>query len=227
MTDAEREVRTEVSEAQTGTDGPEAPPPAAGGEPAGGRRRLTLVTVAAVVFALLAVGLAFVAVSLERELSDERSGRTAQADDRRQVEQVAGRFSEALLTYDHEDLEGARQRVLELSTGRFRSEYESAFAGLVEMIETTEARARATVRDVFVAGPEGDTARAVTVVDSAVEGVAGPRRVLDTYIRLDLVKRDGEWLVDGVTSLNFTGAGPGEGPPVPEPPPGAEGDDGG
>jgi Mce-associated membrane protein len=218
---------TGVSEPEIDVGPTGAAPGPGTGEPATGGRRLTVITAVAVVFALLAVGLAFVAVSLERELSDERSGRAERAEDRRQVEQVAGRFSEALLTYDHEDLEGARERVLELSTGRFRSEYESAFAGLEAMIETTEARARATVRDVFVSGPDGETAQAITVVDSAVEGVAGPRRVLDTYIRLELVKRDGRWLVDGVTSLNFTGTGPGDGPPVPDPTPGAEGGDGG
>ena len=49
-------------------------------------------------------------------------------------------------------------------------------------------------------------ATVVTVVDLAADGPSGPRTVADTYLRLSLVRVDGEWRVDGVTSLNFAQA---------------------
>ena len=113
--------------------------------------------------------------------------------------------------------------MLDLSTARFRREYDEAFGGLTELIESTESTAIATVESVFVGDVDATTAEAITVVDAAVEGTAGQRSVADSYVRLDLVKVDEVWRVDGVTSLNFTaadGAVPGA-----TPAPGGEGEE--
>jgi hypothetical protein len=151
----------------------------------------------AVLFAALAIFLAFVATSLRGQLDDER-------DVRADVEDVAGRFSEALLTYKFGDLDTTKDHVLGLSTGEFATEYEAAFPGLASLITQSQSSATATVKDVFVSRIEGDRATAITVVDAVGTGAGGPRTQPDSYVRLDLVRTSGGWKVDGVTSLNFT-----------------------
>lgn len=177
--------------------GPEPAPPHPAGAPA--PRRLPVATVLAVLFAAVAVFLAFVATSLQGELDDER-------EERRAVGRVAGTFSEAILTFDVDDLDATRERVLELATGDFAREFEEGFAGLAELVQTASSSARATVDDVFVGEIDGGEASAITVVDLVADGPSGPRSVADTYLRLSLVRVDGEWRVDGVTSLNFAQA---------------------
>ena len=163
------------------------------------RRRFPLAAVLAVLFALAAILLAFVATSLNGELEDERAARRGVAD-------VAGRFSEAILTFDADDLEATKERVLSLSTGDFADEFEASFEGLAELVQTASSSARATVDDVFVGDVADGEATVITVVDLTADGPSGPRTVADTYLRLSLVRVDGEWRVDGVTSLNFAQA---------------------
>ena len=160
------------------------------------RRRRRLVIACAALFGL-SVGLAVLAAVLASRLSEER----ARHDE---VEEVAGRFAEALLTYDFDKLEESKKRVLDLSTGTFRKEYERAFAGGLEVLyQETKARSKGTVTDVFVGSVEGDTATAIVVADAVAEGTSGTRRRVDSYIQLALVRVGGTWRVDGVTSLNF------------------------
>lgn len=181
---------------------PAGEPPAPDADTVAPRRRFPLAAVLAVLFAAAAVLLAFVATSLKSELDDERA-------DRRAVAGVAGSFSEAILTFDGDDLEATKERVLGLSTGGFAEEFEASFAGLAELVQTASSSARATVDDVFVGDIDGGQATAITVVDLAADGPAGPRTVADTYLRLSLVRVDGDWKVDGVTSLNFAQASAG------------------
>lgn len=168
-------------------------------EAAPARRRFPLAAVLAVLFALAAVLLAFVATSLKGELDDERGAR-------RDVAGVAGSFSEAILTFEAGDLEATKERVLDLSTGDFADEFEASFGGLAELVETASSSARATVKDVYVGEIDDGEATAITVVDLTADGPSGPRTVADTYLRLSLVRVEGAWRVDGVTSLNFAQA---------------------
>lgn len=164
--------------------------------PAAASRPRRWASAAAVAFFLLSVVLAALAVSLKSSLDDERG-------DRRAVEQVSGRFATALLTYDYKRLDDAKERVLALATGTFRSEYERAFSGLDAFLKETQASSTATVTDVFVGALDEDRATSIVVVDAVVRGTSGTRRAAASYIQLDLVKVSGGWRVDGVTNLNF------------------------
>lgn len=168
-----------------------------GGAGDGDRRtRRRLVAACAALF-VLSVALAVLAALLASKLESERNRHDA-------VEEVAGRFATALLTYDHEHLDEAKQRVLALSTGKFRREYEQAFtAGLDVLIRETKATSSGTVTDVFVGGVEQDTASAIVVANAVSEGTTGTRRSVASYIQLELVRVSGAWRVDGVTNLNF------------------------
>ena len=93
--------------------------PAAGGAeppedylaPEASRRPLVLLAVALLV---VATALGAMAATLYARLQAERS-------DREDVAEVSGRFGEALLSYDFNDLPAAKRRVLADATGRFRS----------------------------------------------------------------------------------------------------------
>ena len=217
------------------TDHPEAPeetppvedaaePEAVGAEPVAGgaepaedylapearRRPLVLLAVALLV---VATALGAMAATLYSRLQAERS-------DREDVAEVSGRFGEALLSYDFNDLPAAKRRVLADATGRFRSEYERAFTGGLDvLLRETQARSRGTVLDVFVSEIEDDNAKAIAVVTAQAEGIGGRRQAADSYIQLDLVKVKGEWKVDGVTNLNFGQAAPGASTPPSAPAP--------
>lgn len=165
-------------------------PSSASGRPRG-------LVIACVVLFVLSVGLGILTAVLASKLDREVATRN-------DVEETAGRFATALLTYDHEDLDRAKQAVLDLSTGTFRREYEQAFnGGLDVLIRETKATSEGTVTDVFVSDVEEDTAGAIVVANVRVTGTAGERRGASSYIQLELVRVAGRWRVDGVTNLNF------------------------
>lgn len=170
-------------------------PPSDDAAPGSGSRRGLVIL--CVVFGLAALGFAIVAAVATAKLDDERG-------DREKVEEVSGAFASALLTYDYQDLEGAKKRVLELSTGKFKAEYEKAFdGGLDQLFRATQARSAGTVTDVFVGPIEDDSVTTIAVVDAVARGTAGGRRLLSSYIELQLVKVGGRWKVDGVSNLNL------------------------
>lgn len=176
-------------------ESPAAPPESpAAPAPRPARSRAVPVAVALVV---VSTALAVLAAVLAARVDADRQER----DD---VRRVAGRFAEALLTYDFEHLDEAKERVLALSTGNFRQEYEQAFeGGLDTLLRETQARSQATVTDIFVGEVEDGATSAIVVADARAEGSAGTRRTVSSYIRLELVKVEGRWRVDGVTNLNF------------------------
>lgn len=160
------------------------------------KRRRAVLAILCALLAIVAVVLGVTAVSLRSELDDERN-------DRREVAEVAGAFSEAILSYDFEDLDATKARVLDLATGDFADDFQQSFEGLSALVEAVKGQATATVQDVFVGDVGDGEATVITVVDLAATGASGDRTVPDSYIRLSLVRVDGAWKVDGLTSLNF------------------------
>jgi Mce-associated membrane protein len=147
---------------------------------------------------------AVVATVQRQELAEER-------DDRKEIERVSGELATALLTYDFEDLDASRDRVLARSTGKFRKEYEDAFeSGLRTLLTETKATSRGTVTDIYVSEISDSTASTIVVANAVADGTAGRRASLSSYIQLDLVEVGGRWRVDGVTNLTF-GQGSGGG----------------
>jgi hypothetical protein len=143
------------------------------------------------------VGLALVAASQRATLAEER-------DDRKEIERVSGELATALLTYDYEDLEASRDRVLSRATGKFRKEYESAFeSGLKTLLTETKATSKGTVTDIYLSDIQDSTASTIVVANAVADGTAGRRASLASYIQLDLVEVEGRWRVDGVTNLTF------------------------
>src|SRR5690606_22552167 len=64
----------------------------------------------------------------------------------------------------------------------------------------------ATIREVFVSRSTGDTARAVVIADTEIVSAAGSRATVGTYLDISLVRLDGRWQVDDVTSVANAGS---------------------
>lgn len=136
------------------------------------------------------------------------------SDEPTELRRAAGRFGEALVTYDFHEPEAHRDGVLDLATGSFRQDYEDAFdRGLGEIITQVQAVSRGSVNDVYVTSVDDDQAQAIVSLDIEVSGTSGERTLLDQYVLLTLVRVGGEWKVDQVTDLSFPASGSG-GPPV-------------
>lgn len=123
-------------------------------------------------------------------------------NDRKSVAARAEEFGQALLSYDHADLQAARHRVLAMSSDDFAKTYDVAFTGGLESVITKlKADATATARTVYVNDIDGDNARAVVVMDSEVHSTAGTRRVLGSYLDMKLARHRGQWKVTEVNSV--------------------------
>lgn len=156
---------------------------------------VALAVLAAVFFASTVL-LAVVAADLKADKDDL-------ADGRRDVAEIAGRFVEALLSYDHEDPEGFRSRVLELTAPPFSEQFREAVDALEEDFELTESVSVPTIDDVFVAEVEADAATAIVVYDRVLDGTAGRRTESNLYVRLGMIRQDDGWRVNDVLNLNL------------------------
>jgi Mce-associated membrane protein len=121
---------------------------------------------------------------------------------RREIASAASAFGEALLSYDFNDLNAARTRVLALATESFGQQYTTAFTGGLDIaITKLQATSKATVDSVYISDAIGDTAKAVVTLDSEVHSTAGIRRTVGSYLDLTLKRENGVWKVDTVTSV--------------------------
>ena len=74
--------------------------------------------------------------------------------DRAAAEQVASRMASALVNFDYTNLNGSKNRVLDLATGKFKNEYDQAFKGGLDVLLTqTKAKSTGVVKNVFLDGP--------------------------------------------------------------------------
>lgn len=161
--------------------------------PGGTGPRLAFAVGLAVLFALTSVVLAVL-------LASDDGGE----DGLEELRAAAGRFGEALVTYDFNDPDAHREAVLGLSSGSFRREYEDAFdQGLGQIITQVQAVSTGSVNEVFLSSVDEDQAQAVVSLDIAVSGTSGERTLADQYVLLTLIRLDDGWRVDQVTDLSF------------------------
>ncbi|MEU9021290.1 hypothetical protein [Actinomadura sp. NPDC048394] len=206
-TDAEETESEETDAEETGSEESkaeetEADEAAAPEGRAGRRGRIAGLLTGQVAARLLVVAVliaSIVTAGLQWHRADKADTRE---DVRRQVGDSAGRFGQALLSYDHTRLQAARNRVLSLASDDFAKTYDQAFTGGLEGIITKlKADASATVRTVYIGDVDGSNARAVVVMDSEVHSTAGTRSVLGSYLDMKLARSHGTWKVTEVTSI--------------------------
>ena len=171
--------------------------------PAPPRRRspgFVVAAVLAVIFFASTVLLGVVAAGLKTDKDELEDGRAQVAD-------VAGRFVSALLSYDHRDPGGFRQRVLAFTAPPFSEQFEQAADDLEATFEGLDAVSTPTIKEVFVAEVADGTATAIVVYDRVLDGVSGQRAEANLYVRLGLVERDDGWRVNDVINLNLAFSG--------------------
>ena len=172
-------------------------------------------------FASLAAALGIAALVAVAVLQTIRvADRDEQLDERRAVAAAAGAVAEAILSYDYTDTEGSLERLHEHIGGEFEEVYDETFRAVqVPLITQLEAVATAVVNDTYVTEVDGDTAKAIVLVDQTVQSTAGLRTLTGTFLQMELVKRDGRWIVEEIplriSSRNETVTGD---PIVPEDP---------
>ncbi len=174
-------------------------PPAVDDAPPAGRRRSPGFVVAAglaLVFFASTVLLAVVAAGLKADKDELVDGRAEVAD-------VAGRFVDALLSYDHRDPQGFRDRVLAFTAPPFSEQFEAAVDALAESIVATEQVSTPTVEEVFVTEVEDGTATAIVSFSRVIESTAGEREENGLYVELGLIEREDGWRVNDVANLNL------------------------
>ena len=122
------------------------------------------------------------------------------------VREAAADFATGMMTYDHEDLDGLRQRVADGATDAFAEVVGTTLDdGLADRITGLGASSTATVDRVLVDTATATTAHAVVVLDVTITSDEGARELTDAYVELTMVRQDGRWLVDDLTRLAAAG----------------------
>lgn len=176
----------------------EVSPPTVDDAPPARRRSpgFVVAAVLAVVFFASTVLLAVVAAGLKAD-KDEL------ADGRAEVAEAAGRFVDALLSYDHRDLEGFRASAVALTAPPFSEQFEAAVDALADSIVATEQVSTPTIEEVFVTEVEDGTATAIVSFSRVIESTAGEREENGLYVELGLIEREDGWRVNDVANLNL------------------------
>ena len=115
--------------------------------------------------------------------------------------------AEATLSYGYETLESDRDAAAKFLTPKYRSEYITTFDLVKEPAQQTKAKVEAeTLASSTMVDTEGnrgpDKVRVLLFVDQTTVSTANsgePTRALNR-VRFDMVKVDGTWLVDHITS---------------------------
>ena len=114
---------------------------------------------------------------------------------------MASDFTTAVLSYDHRNLSGSVDAVVALSTPDWGREYENAwFQEQQPIVEATRAVAEVAVDDVLLGDASDGVLPAVVTFNATIDSEVGTRNLTGSYLRLDLMKVDGDWRVDDMAS---------------------------
>lgn len=168
----------------------EAPPTTAARKPR--PRPVVAVLSGALVLALVFAGWLGLKVRSDNDLQDAR----------RAVVAAANGYAVDLTTYNHTRLEADFQKVLDNSTGNFKSEYTAASASLRELIAKFKATATGKVLDSAVLSSDENKAVVLLFVDQTVSNSNSREpRVDRSRMKMGLEKRDGRWLISALDLL--------------------------
>jgi len=154
----------------------------------------------ALVGALVAAGLFFGLWLTARSTSPEEVDEALSAEEP-DARDTAQEVIELLINLDAENVEESGERVLELSTGNFRDDYEELLPGLGPAFEEAGASASGEILE----GPDitftaSDEAAAIARVAQTTT-VDGNERSVGFTVRLTLVKDDAGWKADAFELL--------------------------
>jgi hypothetical protein len=163
-----------------------------------GARWLLVVGGLAIVFGLLASVMTASYIRL-------RADKDAASKDRTAVATVAARAAEAMTAIDaNGDNQAEADVVHQLGTGPFIEQYDQAIPAtrkLLVALKVKSERGQITPNGVYVGDIESDQAQVIVVIDLVIVGDI-TKVVPNQYLRVHLVKLNGEWKIDNVNVVN-------------------------
>jgi hypothetical protein len=168
-----------------------------------GRRPWLSARLSRAIAAVLAVVVLVAAAVVVYELVSVRPRYLdAQADTRARTEAVrsAERFVVEANNFDASDLPTLKQRIGPLLTTKFRTDFESTIDDILTQIEQAKLVSKGEVLRSAVASVDSDSAEVLVVADANAKSSFGTR-VRHFRWSVDLVKVDGDWLVDNFTPV--------------------------
>ena len=133
------------------------------------------------------------------------SAASARGDERAQILHAARQEAIDFTTLDYRHLDADLGRVLAGSTGSFGKEYRAGAAQLRAMFNRYHTTATGQVLEAGLVSSDPDSARVLVVADQTVHSAQSTTDAPDQRhyrMQLDLVLRDGRWLV---SDLQFVG----------------------
>lgn len=189
------------------------PKPSAGDGEKGGPRPVLLAALCVLVLALGAfAGLAHTKAS---DLRDDPAARNTALTDTARTSELKGRVNDlvgALFSYDYADAAKSQKAADSLLTGKAVGEHRDLLADIRAQAKKQKLVIRTTVTDSAVERITGDRARVLVYADQSSVSAAAASDAKKkagqdeaTYagamFALDLVDRDGHWLVSGIDTF--------------------------
>ena len=135
------------------------------------------------------------------DLGDVRQAEQAQAASE-SAPSIAERAAAAILAYDYRTLDADRDAAQRFMTSSFAEQYTATFDKTVAPpARTYRAQVRAEVKGSSVVRATSDRVRVLLFIDQTTRSTANPRpQVALNRVEFDMVRTDGEWLVDDISS---------------------------
>lgn len=155
------------------------------------------ITAVLALLALVAAVLVVVElVSVRPRYLDARAQDKARAE----VSRTAERFVVQANNYDGSDLATLKDELSPLLTTKFRTDFESTIDDILAQVKEAKLVSKGEVLRSAVASIDDDSAEVLVVADAEASSTFGTR-VRHFRWSVDLVKVDGEWLVDNFTPV--------------------------
>jgi hypothetical protein len=166
--------------------------------PAPAARWFLVVGALAILFGLIASVMTASYIRLRADKDETGADRTA-------VATVAAQLAEALTAIDAGGDNKAESDVVHrLGTGPLIEQYDATIPAtrkLLQAVKVTSERGQITSGGVYVGDVDSDQAQVIVVIDLVVVGEI-TKVVPNQYLRMHLVKLNGEWKVDNVNDVN-------------------------
>ena len=129
--------------------------------------------------------------------------RAAQSSTEDKVQEVATRFTENLISFEHEQIDEFSDRTLADVTQQFETQEQLALPGgsfeeFKDQIERNQSQSTGEVLAASVTSQSGDTATAVVVTRQTSGNRDRPERTRTQVLQLSLLNVSGSWRVDRV-----------------------------
>jgi Mce-associated membrane protein len=159
------------------------------------RARVLLLTVLGLAAAAAVLAAVLLAIELQ-DAPDEEARR-------QEILQAARQQGVNITTLDHRSVERDLQRVLALSTGNFRAEFEAGTKDLTDLVVENKAVSTGEVLEAGIVTADSDSARVLVVADSTVSNSTTEEQQVRHYrMQLDLVRRGDRWLTSALTFVS-------------------------